>query len=289
MLTAEEITWFQNSASDPHTTVTDNAFAALTVDQQKDLTCCSMVRGVMNRADPTDSSAFGSLYYETVSVPATLVADVQAFVEATGDPVIYTGSDRIPRNTRWQFRRILDQISVWDISTGTWNVALNDAAVKAELTLLFHYFGLSGESGWERLFRCESGLKFQDDNSLSYPDPCIPTSGNGIVHPAAWDSTDKTNNSRFDTCSFFADVVEDYAFLSSSRVSVEQGNPEKLDQVGIAIRNLQGYDHQNVPPDQIFVDSASYRGTEREVELGLSFRQLAIRKAVEARAVITWP
>ena len=289
MLTAEEITWFKNNASDPHTTVTDNAFAALTADQQKDLTCCSMARGVMNRADPTDSSAFGALYYETVSVPATLVADVQAFVEATGDPVIYTGSDLIPRNTRWQFRRILDQISVWDISTGTWNVALNDAAVKVELTLLFHYFGLSGENGWERLFRYESGLKFQDDHSLSYPDPCIPTSGNGIVHPAAWDATDKLNNHRFDSCTFYADVVEDNVFLSSSRVAVEQGNPEKLDQVGIAIRNLQGYDHQNVPPDQTFVDSASYRGTEREVELGLSFRQLAIRKAVEARAVITWP
>ena len=273
----------------PHTNVTDNAFSALTADQQKDLTCCSMVRGVLNKTDATDSSSFGSLYYEEVAVPVTLVADVQAFVEASGDPVVYTGSDLIPRNTRWQMRRILDQIAVWDISTGTWNVALNDAAVKAELTLLFHYFGLSGESGWERLFRYESGLKFQDDNSLSYPEPCIPTSGNGIVHPAAWDATSKLNNHRFDTCTFLADVVEDNVFLSSAQVVAAQGNPEKLDQVGIAIRNLQGYDHLHVPPDQIFIDTRMYRDTEREVEHGLSFRQLGVRKAIEAKGVITWP
>ena len=240
-------------------------------------------------AHATDASSFGNLYYEEVTVPATLVADVQAFVEGSGDPVIYTGSRLIPRHTRWQMRRILDQVSVWDISTGTWNVALNDAAVKAELTLLFHYFGLSGESGWERLFRYESGLKFQDDNSLSYPDPCIPTSGNGIVHPAAWDATDKLNNHRFDSCTFFADVVEDNAFLSSARMVAERGNPEGLDQVGIAIRNLQGYDQLHVAPDQIFLTTESYRSTERVVELGLSFRQLGVRKAVEAKTAITWP
>ena len=89
MLTAEEITWFQSSASDAHTTVTDNAFAALIADQQKDLTCCSMVRGVMNRADPTDSSAFGALYYETVTGLSNLFNVLRINIDSAADDHVF--------------------------------------------------------------------------------------------------------------------------------------------------------------------------------------------------------
>jgi len=290
MLTSEEKTWITTWYGVPDTTITDVVFAALSADKRYDLTCCAISLALMNRDDPTDSDSMGAKYYETVTVPSTLLDDIKLFVESTEDPTIFPGAetDLIPRNSRWQFRKVLDYVLIWDLSTGTWNAGLSASEVLDELELLFHYFGMSGENGWERLFRYEQSLRQADRSSITYTDPMIPTSGNGIVHPAAWDVTAQANNHKSDFLGFFADVVEDNTYLNSTQLQLDQPESFVLDQVGLAVRNLQGYDQGNVRPDQTFVFTADYRSTERVVDGGESFRQKAVQKAFEAKRHLGW-
>tara|TARA_Y100000310_G_scaffold278492_1_gene296958 strand:+ start:404 stop:1723 length:1320 start_codon:yes stop_codon:yes gene_type:complete len=103
-----------------------------------------------------------------------------------------------------------------------------------------------------------------------------------------WDATAQSNNTRWESISYLGHAYRDFQYFSDATLASQGLNEFGHTEVGIGVRNLQGYDIVNVLPDMQFVDSNVYVSTEFIVSDNKSFREITAVKAKEGKDYITW-
>jgi hypothetical protein len=289
-LTAAEITFYTNNTASAHTDVAV-IFSSLGTIPKQDIALASTTLGVMNRFG---SEPLGGLFYRAnTDYPSSLLQDIYNFISGDAARYIYPQHETnlIPRAPLSVFQQICVHLALWDAGTNTWEAALSEQDVKDELAKLFHYFGHSAESGWERMMKYESVLALEDEFVLSSSTAeFIPTGAEvGINLPTdGWSTTEDANMVKWDNRAFLVEAYRDARYLLSAVINQSSQNTHNLDDVGTALRNMQSYDIDNLREDRVMLTSGAYISTEVPFYNRQSFRQLAVEKAQEARGSVSW-
>jgi hypothetical protein len=108
----------------------------------------------------------------------------------------------------------------------------------------------------------------------------LPTDG--------WTTTEEDRVFKWDCRTFLAEVFRDTFYLQSAFIQNNQENTANLNAVGVAIRNAQIYDINNISPDRLMLTTAAYINSEVRYLNARSFRQIVVEKALLGRAEVSW-
>lgn len=102
-----------------------------------------------------------------------------------------------------------------------------------------------------------------------------------------WQLTEEENNTEFDSIVYFGNVYRDALSLKDIYVSASN-NPEYLTEVGIGIRNLQGYSIDQFLPINQTIFTRPYNSTETRYYGNYSFKEYLCKKAIEIKDYLGW-